>query len=227
MPTVTPLIPTLVDYSIGGEQGQAVLCRPEGKGPFPTVVYNHGRGIDDHGYQGATGPGRIVEGIAKALAEDGFLAFAPIRKSGTGNITLLKEEVSRAVDYVKTQTDVDPSRVALMGYSRGGLLTLMVGVERDDLKALVITASPLAGGHFAEAVQRVPSLNAPVLLLVEAGDSPNMLEAFEMLEQALHQQEKEFVAIRYDRGGGHGLFADVGYWWEDVRAFLKQKLGEQ
>lgn len=225
MPTVTPLIPTLVAYSIGGEQGQAVLCRPDGKGPFPTVVFNHGRGLDIEGYQ--TGQGCNLDGIAQALAEDGFLAFAPIRKSGRYNIPGRKEEVSRAVDYVETQADVDPSRVVLMGYSQGGLLTLMVGVERDDLKALVITACPLAGGHFAEAVQRVPSLNAPVLLLVEAGDSPAILEAFEMLEQALREHEKEVEAIRYDRGGGHGLFADVGYYWEDVRAFLKQKLGEQ
>ena len=217
----------MVDYSIGVEQGQGILSRPKGKGPFPAVVYNHGKIIDKEGYQGAMELGYNLDGILQALAEEGFLAFAPIRKSGLRDMPLHNEEVSRAVDYVKTRADVDPSQVVLMGFSRGGLLTLIVGTERNDLKALLIMAPAPGQGHFAEAVQRVSSLNAPVLLLVEAGDDPPILEDFEMLERALHEHEKEVKAIRYDRGGGHQLFWDVGYWWEDVRAFLEEKLGKQ
>lgn len=33
------------EYRIGGANPEALLCRPEGKGPFPAVVHNHGVGV--------------------------------------------------------------------------------------------------------------------------------------------------------------------------------------
>ncbi len=177
------------------------------------------------GYDGASERGYDLDGICRALAKDGFLALAPIRDSGRGDIPGHKNEISRAVDYVKILPDVDPSRVALMGFSRGGLLTLMVGVERRDLKALLILAPAPGRGRFAEAVLRVASLNSPVLLLVEEGDRSWIREDFEMLERALRAHGKEVRAIRYDRGGGHRLFWNVGYYWKDVSSFLREHLG--
>jgi len=217
---------SLIDYGTGAGQGQALLCRPEGDGPFPAVIYNHGLIVDVFGYQGAALRGYNLDGICEALAKDGFLAFIPIRRSGRGNIAGHKEEVLRAIDYVKTRPDVDPSRIALMGFSRGGLLTLMVGVERNDLKALLILAPAPGRGYFAEAVRDVSSISVPVLLLVETGDDPWILEDVDMLEQALQVNGKEALVIRYDRGGGHRLFWDVDYYWEDVRVFLSDKLGK-
>ncbi len=214
-----------VSYRFGGENRQALICRPEGKGPFPAVVYNHGRIVDTEGYDGASERGYDLDEFCRALAKDGFLALAPIRDSGTWDIPGHREEVSRAVDYVKTLPDVDPFRVALMGFSRGGLLTLLVGVERRDLKALLILAPAPGRGRFAEAVLRVASLNSPVLLLVEEGDRSWIREDFEMLERALRAHGKEMRAIRYDRGGGHRLFWDAGYFWKDARSFLREHLG--
>ncbi|MFQ5542099.1 MAG: dienelactone hydrolase family protein, partial [Candidatus Binatia bacterium] len=215
---------SLVSYQFGGEKRQALICRPEGKGPFPAVVYNHGRIVDVEGYDGARERGYDLDEICRALAIDGFLALTPIRDSGRGNIPGHKKEVSQAVDYVKSLPDVDPTRVALMGFSRGGLLALMVGVERKDLKALLILAPAPGRGRFAQAVQRVASLNSPVLLLVEAGDRYRILEDIELLERALLANEKEGRVIRYDRGGGHRLFWNVGYYWKDVSSFLREKL---
>ncbi len=216
----------MVGYRIGGAEGKALLCRPQGKGPFPTVVYNHGLIVDLNGYQGAARRGYDLDGTCQALAADGFLTFAPIRGSGPGNIPRHREEVSRAIDYVKTLTDVDASRIALMGFSRGGLLTLMVAIERKDLKALLILAPAPGEGHFADAVKHVSSLNAPVLLLVEAGDETQILEGFSMLERALLVDGKEMRSVRYYRGGGHRLFYDISYYWEDVRTFLREKMSE-
>jgi len=210
-----------VTYQIDGAQGEALLYRPQGKGPFPTVVFNHALIVDNIGYQKAAQRGYDLQGVCQALAKDGFLAFAPLRQSGPRNIPRHKEEVLRAVDYVKTLAEVDPSRIALMGLSRGGLLTLMVGTERSDLKALVILA-PSPGG---KAVKQASSLNAPVLLLVEASDDAPILENFDMLEKALRAHGKENRSIRYHRGGGHLLFYDVNYYWDDVRTFLREKLG--
>lgn len=208
------------------EEDRIAVCRPAGKGPFPTVIYNHGLIVDMFGVGGAAQRGYNLNGICQTLAADGFLVFTPIRQSGRRDIPSHKEEVSQAVDYVKSLPDVDPSRIALMGFSRGGLLTLMVGVERTDMKALLILApAPGGRGDFVKAVKRVTSLNVPVLLLVEAGDGSDILENFNLLDQALKGQGKEVRSILYNRGGGHQLFYDVGYYWQDVRAFLREQLG--
>jgi dienelactone hydrolase len=162
------------------------------------------------------------------LASDGFLAFIPIREvergAGPQNLSYNQEELSRAVDYVKSLPDVDPSRVALMGHSRGGLLTLMVGLERQDLKALVITAPADIRPYFSQAVAAVSHVNVPVLLLVEEGDEMGSLGAVNALDQALRCRGKDVRTIRYNGGGGHYLFIRVDYWWDDLRIFLREKL---
>jgi len=212
-------------FTVAGEKPNALLCRPEGKGPFPAVVWSHGRVVDAVTLERArTGGWRR---ICQALASDGFVAFVPIREyfgAGPQNIPSNEEDLSRAVDYVKGLSDVDPSRMALMGHSRGGLLTLLVGLERKDLKALVITAPADIPPHFSQAVARVSYINVPVLLLVEEGDEMGSLGAVNALDQALRSRGKEVRTIRYNRGGGHYLFIRVEYWWDDLRSFLRERL---
>jgi dienelactone hydrolase len=214
----------LVKYNVDGTTSQALIFKPEGPGPFPTVIYNHGMVVDLHGLSGAYAHGYQLERMCKALADSGYLVVAPIRQSGRGNLPEHKREVDRAIDYVRKLPEVDPSRIGLMGFSRGGLLTLMASVERSDLKAIVILAPAPGEGLFAKTVRRASSLNAPVLLLVEASDGPGILENFEALSKALQELGKESRSIKYDRGGGHKLFYSVGYYWDDVRRFLKDNL---
>lgn len=166
--------------------------------------------------------------LCEALASEGVLAFIPVREIERGlrpgDILYNQAELSGAVDYVKGLPGVDPSRVALMGHSRGGLLTLMVGLERKDLKALIITAPADVSPYFSQSIARVSRLSAPVLLLVEEGDERGSLGAVNILDQALRNHRKEVRTIRYNRGGGHLLFVRVDYWWDDLRAFLREKL---
>ena len=215
------------DYRIGGVNPEALLCRPEGKGPFPAVVHNHGVGVDTVGYQKALKRGYNLPAICKELSVDGFLTFVPIRQGGPGlrNLPPHKAQVLEAIDYVKRLPDVDPSRIALAGNSRGGLLTLMVGVEQPDLKALVIMAPAEIGRNLSNALSQISSLNAPVLLLVEKSDEPEFQDNFDTLDRVLRENKKEVKSIRYDRGGGHRLFHGAGYYLQDVKVFLHEKLG--
>jgi dienelactone hydrolase len=214
------------EYRIGGTNPEALLCQPQGKGPFPAVIHNHGVGVDIQGYQKAVRRGYDLPGICKELAAVGFLTFIPIRHGGSGlrNIPPHKDQVLEAIEYVKRLPEVDPSRIALMGNSRGALLTLMVGVEQKGLKALVIMAVPEIGKNFAKAMADIAALEAPVLLLVEAGDEPDFQKNFDALAQTLRANNKEVKSIRYNRGGGHNLFHSAGYYMTDVKAFLKDNL---
>jgi len=211
-----------------GAEPDALLCRPEGNGPFPAVVYSHGQVANPQMLKQAQEGG--WKRTCQRLAADGFVAFVPIREFYSDRkppqVPSNRNELSQIVEHVKSLPDVDPSRVALMGHSRGGLLTLMVGVERKDLKALVITAPADIRPYFSQGVARVSLISAPVLLMVEVSDEMSSLGAVNVLDEALKKQGKEVRTIRYDRGGGHFLFVGSGdlYWWDDVRAFLREKL---
>lgn len=215
------------EYRIGGVNPEALLCRPEGNGPFPAVVHNHGVGVDIQGYQKAVRRGYDLPGICKQLAASGFLTFVPIRHGGRGLHTLPshKAQVLEAIDYVKQLPDVDPSRIAITGNSRGALLTLMVSVEQKELKALVVMAPAEIGRNLSTTLSRVSSLDAPVLLLIEASDEPDLQNNFDTLDRVLRENKKEVKSIRYNRGGGHNLFHTVGYYLDDVKTFLHEKLG--
>jgi dienelactone hydrolase len=211
---------------MGGASPEALLCRPEGKGPFPAVVYNHGVGVDIQGYRKAVARGYNLPAICRELAAGGFLTFVPIRQGGSGLRTLLshKAQVLEAIDYAKSLPDADPSRIAVAGNSRGALLTLMVGVEQKGLKALVIMAPAEIGRNLSTALSQIASLDAPVLLLVEASDGAEIQNNFDTLDRVLREHRKELKSIRYDRGGGHNLFHNAGYYLQDVKAFLHEKL---
>jgi len=53
------------EYRIGGTNPEALLCQPQGKGPFPAVIHNHGVGVDIQGYQKAVRRGYDLPGICK------------------------------------------------------------------------------------------------------------------------------------------------------------------
>jgi dienelactone hydrolase len=77
------ITPSARDYEVkgfivAGEQANAFLCRPEGKGPFPAVIFSHGRAIRDlQAFE--TAEELIGKHLCQKLASDGFLAFIPIR----------------------------------------------------------------------------------------------------------------------------------------------------
>jgi hypothetical protein len=100
----------------------------------------------------------------------------------------------------------------------------MVGLERTDLKALVIMAPAEIGRNLSNALYQISSLNAPVLLLVEKSDETEFQNNFDALDRVLRENQKTVQSIRYDRGGGHNLFHGAGYYLQDVTAFLHDKL---
>ena len=99
-------------YSEGDFTLSGSLCKPQGRGPFPAVVFNHG------------GAGPIIGGAPEetcvALGKAGFVGFSPIRRLDRPLFGHL-DAVNDAVDYVKNLPYVQSSRIGVMGFSRGGV----------------------------------------------------------------------------------------------------------
>ena len=74
-----------------------------------------------------------------SAAEAGFIGFCPMLPTDT-TIEENLQDARAALDYAKGLPGADPSRLAVMGFSRGGLLALWVATERRDLKAVVLMA---------------------------------------------------------------------------------------
>ena len=125
------------DYQVDGRAVEALLFRPAGDGPFPGVLMIPG-------YQ-RTAKDQIPLGAR--LAAEGF-AGVSVSQPGFGGSqgpadyvgpTTLKVLTS---GYRKLQHEpyVDPNRMGIYGYSRGGMAASLLAVELDDVKAAVLGA---------------------------------------------------------------------------------------
>lgn len=220
----------LVKVAERAGERRALVCAPKGPPPFAAVVFNHGSVVDMMGWPGATQRGYRLDRVCETLAAEGYFVFAPIRENlGRGRSfqdyeDAYREIVLQAIDHVKALPEVDRSRIALAGFSMGGLVSFKVALERSDLRAVALLAPASGRGLLGEAAKSADRLSAPVLVMVEQSDDAPILRGVGILEQALGSRGKPLRLIRYNRGGGHELFYDVGYWWDDLKAFLHEHL---
>ncbi len=119
-----------------GEDGQPVVVSgllriAQGSGRLPVVVLLHG----------SAGMGANVEFWARELNEMGVSAFALDAFSARGLTDVTPDQARlgrlnmildayRALDVLAHHPRVDPSRIALMGFSRGGQAALLASLKR-------------------------------------------------------------------------------------------------
>ena len=117
----------------GARAVPATVVLPDGEGPFPAVVMNHGHG---GGRQEGGGFGRL----AKALADAGI---ATIRMDfpGTGDskesftegyLTNMISDSNASLAYLLANYPVDKDRLGILGYSMGGRIALTIGESPDN-----------------------------------------------------------------------------------------------
>jgi dipeptidyl aminopeptidase/acylaminoacyl peptidase len=125
---------------------RGALVLPSGDGPWPLVVLCHGipSGVTVEGDPG-------YEALARRLAKHKMAAcFFNFRGTGLsdGNFSLpgWQSDLGSMLDAAEGAKGafeaVDPSRIALMGFSGGGAVSIMCAAARGGLKALVVLSSP-------------------------------------------------------------------------------------
>lgn len=159
--------PSPVVVPSGALKLRALLWRPQGHGPFPAVLFNHGSG--HAGGASASGPDhRHPELLGPVFARHGY-AFLYLYRRGDGlsagqgvpsgdlmdsaaaakgqearnKIQLKLLETDEMGDslaglvFLRALPEVDPHRVAVVGHSFGGSLAVLVAEHDPAVRAIV------------------------------------------------------------------------------------------
>jgi carboxymethylenebutenolidase len=215
----------------GGPDVRAHVAKPEGQGPFPTVIMIHE----------FWGLNESITGKADLLAEEGYLVIAPdtFRGSTTGwvpraifqVISSRPENVSTDLDsvyaWLEAQPDVDSERIAIAGFCYGGRTSLAYSLHNNRLAATVIFyGSPETDPSILEA------LRGPVLGIFGGADQSILVEQVNAFDAALTEAGIPHEVTIYE-GQPHAFVEDVqgiqaggaqGKAWSQMLAFLQSNL---
>ena len=240
--------PEEVVFPSGGRQLHGFLWKPDGPGPFPAIVWNHGSEklpgsqptlasfYTAHAYVFFV-PHRRGQGRSPGDYIQDLVAQAPPGERGRRMVELQQEEVDDVVaglNYLKSQPFVDPARIAISGCSFGGIQTLLTGDRELGVKALV----PFAPGAMSweqnlplreRLLRAVDQAKAPVLLIQAENDfslGPSHALSKEANKKHKDFQSKIYPAFGHTEHDGHWGFCSsaTDVWGSDVLAFLEAKM---
>ena len=139
--------PKAQDVTLGG-----TLAIPKGAGPHPAVLFITGSGPQDRD-EALMGHKPFLV-IADYLTRQGFATLRVDDRgvgASTGDFATattfdFAKDTHAGVAYLKTRSEIDSSRIGLLGHSEGGLIAPLVATETDDVAFIVLLAGPAATG---------------------------------------------------------------------------------
>ena len=178
-----------------GSPVPAFLAIPTGlPGPHPVVLLLHALNGSKGDFWATGTP---LDSLREALHADGFAVLAldapfhggrlyendfndPPHLVLSGQGARLRDmsarsviEHRRALDYLATRDDIDPDRIAALGFSQGAMHALYLGAVDPRVSAAVIWATPMRKndppfypGHFAQRAQ------TDAVLMIAGTDDP-------------------------------------------------------
>lgn len=139
-----------VEFKVEKDTLRGTLFIPDGKGPFPAVIFFHGSG----------GVGDTHFEAAEAIATKGIIGFAFNYRGcgisdgifGEQTVVMGIEDGKAAVEFLLSSPLVDKERVGFYGGSFGGYIAAMM-CNKFKVKSLVLTA-PAAYSPAVMNIQR-------------------------------------------------------------------------
>jgi len=194
------------------------LARPADKpGKLPGVVVIHeNRGLNPY-----------IEDVARRLATEGYVAFAPDALTPLGGYPGDEEKAAQmfqqldagkrtedllaAVDYLKSRPDCD-GKIGAVGFCFGGSTVNLMATRIPDLKAAV----PFYGGQ--PAAEAAAKIKAP-LLIHYAGNDERINAGWPAYEAALKSNGVKYEMYTYP-GTQHGFHNDSTPRYDEAAARL-------
>lgn len=140
------------ENAAGHNELAGTLSVPDGKGRFPAVVLISGTGHNtrDEDVWGH----KVFLVLADALSRRG-IAVLRYDKRGVGGSTGnydaattvdFTSDAEAAVTWLKTQREIDPHRIGVLGHSEGGIIAPAVAAEDKSVGFVVMIAGPVIRG---------------------------------------------------------------------------------
>jgi dienelactone hydrolase len=242
-----------VFYASGSLKIEAYVFKPHGKGPFPVVIYNHG---SRPGHERAERPFAYV---GKMLAADGYMVVVPERRGygksdgapfseeigddrGPRYVARLQQEaddVIAAAEFAKTLPDADGSRICVMGWSFGGIVSVLAASRSDVFKVVVDQAGGALSWDGSPALQdalkeSARKIRIPLLGMVAENDRTTKSVKVVAEEAKKHGGHATLIVYppfkpHENPNGvapGHMIFSadGVALWERDLKEFLEKEM---
>jgi dienelactone hydrolase len=240
---------TEISYPSSGLRIQGYFYQPAGSGPFPILIYNHGSRA---GFERRPVPWVRLAGL---FVTAGYAVLVPERRgygrsegpgwseavgSDVGSVLIQRlqdetDDVLAAVDYLRSVPPADISRLGIVGWSLGGIVTLFAISRSRGFRAAVDQAggvlmwrrSPVLQAALRQAARDV---TCPVLLVDAQNDAAP--EAIPTLSQVMDAAALPHQLMMYPPftptaqeaaiAPGHLLFSAEGLpiWGRDTIGFF-------
>lgn len=176
-------------YEHDGLRLQSYLFKPASGGPFPLVIYNHGLRFGDERAQ------RPFFYVARLLTDAGYAVLVLERRGyGASAGPTFREEVRgdyrdlfvarvvaetgdalAAIDTIGGEPEIDASKIAMMGWSFGALVSVFAAARTDRLFGVVNQAGGslnfLRSSPLRDALEEAArTLTTPVYCMVAKND---------------------------------------------------------
>jgi carboxymethylenebutenolidase len=221
------------------------LYKPEGKGPFPAMIWNHGSEAK---------PGSRPE-LGEFYTSKGFVFFVPHRHghgrsadAGPYHMALQREckspdcviqlhelynkDVVAAVEWLKQQAFVDKQKMVMSGVSFGGIQTLLTAEKGVGIRGFVAFApAAMSWNGFPDLRARLlraeEKAERPIFLIQAEGDyntGPYEMLGTYLLKKGGLNKAKLYARFGSTNQEAHGMFATrapgISIWQSDVLSFL-------
>lgn len=223
---------------------ETTIFKPDGPGPFPMVVFNHGKVEGDPHAQQRSRP----LAFAREFVRRGYVVVAPNREGFANSGGTYKQEgcnveqngvaqaddVAATVAYMSKQPYVDASHIVIAGASHGGLTTIAYGTDAaPGVRGLINFSGGLRQdactgwqNNLTRAFETYGErARVPSLWIYGDNDSvwtPDLTARMfaSYVEHGAHAKMIDFGSYKND---AHRLVVDrdgVRIWWPAVDAFL-------